>query len=265
MRLAFVAILIGFFPSFLAAEEEPNTLPPLSELIGHLSQAQRETLKGDGKILVALKDQDPPALMPEEGDGQLRNLRSRQDNLYGIEALLFLPIRHYSDHENLMLDLYNILRRVRSLEGADYYSISKKRRRTLFRQFYAIPSPKSRRVLEDPIYTEIPREEEFFVFQEDTTFGEAVHRMRYAAADRSITISMENIDPLRIFIFTVAKPGGLILLTKIFPSKEGILFYGLCQSEGGGIPGLEERVAQSLGNRVTAIFEWFARNSRGHL
>ena len=263
MKSLVFAILIPL--ALFAPAAEDHVLPDLSELIGHLSPAQRSELKEEGKLLAILKDEDSPTLIPGGEGWTLRSLRSRWKKLYGVETLLFLPVSYYADPDSLMLNIYNILRGVSSLEGADYYSISKKRRRTLFRQFYAISSVKSREALEDPIYDAIPRGEKFFVFQEDTTFGKAVHLMRFSSDSRSITLSMENIDPLKILIFTVAKPGELILLAKALPSKEGILFYGICQSEGGAVPGMEERIAQSLDNRVTAIFDWFVRRSRGRL
>ncbi len=263
MRTLYFSILITLF-LFIPLTAETGAFqewPSLEELTGHLTSSQKSELAETGELIASIEEDVLLSLPPGGESDELETLRSRMRRSYGIETLLFLPMDGIEEQDNLMVDLYNIFRGVSSLEGADYYSVSKKRRRTLFHKFHAIADQNDLTPMEDPIYSELPGEEEFLIFQEDSTFGESVHRMRYRTDDKSITLTMENLDPLKLLFFTVADPEELIMLARIVPTKEGILFYGLCQAEGGGVPGMKDRTAKSLGNRVKALFEWFTRQT----
>ena len=235
----------------------------MEDLTSYLSREDYEAFLEGGEVLRYLTHKNELLLPPPAHRDEMEALRSGDGRSFGIESLHFLPVEGYADEDNLLLNIYNTLRQVHTLKGMDYYSASRGYRRTLFHQFFAIPSPDDKTPLADPVYQTLPQEEEFYIFQEDSTFGKSVHRMKFQTNPGAITISLTNVDTLWYLFVPVASEGKLTMAAKVTPTREGILFYGLCHVDSGGVPGMKDKTTNSLKNRVKALFEWFSLNSPG--
>jgi len=262
MRTTFFSILISLL-IIVPAAAQTVPLESVDDLTSYLSREDYKTLLEGGEVLRYLTHKEDLTLPPPAQRGEMEALRTGDGRSFGIESLHFLPVEKYTDEETLLLRIYNTLRQVHTLKGMDYYSASRGYRRTLFHQFFAIPSPDDKTPLTDPVHRKLPEIEEFYIFQEDSTFGKSVHRMKFKTDPEAITISLTNVDTLWYLFVPVASEGKLTMAAKVTPTREGILFYGICHVDSGGVPGMKEKTTNSLKNRVKALFEWFSLNSSG--
>jgi len=259
MRTILFSILLTIL--IVPTSAETRSLPTLEEEISHLPESQQVLLRSGGEIVIPINHKTPLTLPPVQLEPKLQDLHDSMNKSFGVEVLLYLPFDDYEDRENINLNIYNALRQVSTLEGQEYYSQRRGERTVLFHQFYSIEDEDSRTPLGDPKYDEVPLREDILIFQEDATFGEAVFRMSFESNDDIISLTLANLTNLWLSIIPIAQREELILNAQIIPTTEGIVFYGLCQAEGNGVPGLNSKVTESLKNRIIAIFQWFSQNT----
>ncbi len=90
------------------------------------------------------------------------------------------------------LALYRELQAVSTLRGITYYSSSRNRERTLFKDAHVVSSPNDTQALPDPVPQELPEQERLYVLQHDTTFGRGVYAVDYANAPGYVTLRVTN-------------------------------------------------------------------------
>ncbi|WP_041623183.1 DUF6675 family protein [Spirochaeta thermophila] len=224
-----------------------------------LSPQQEETLETTGELTIYF-DGTPERILYH---GPLSPLiRTDLEDLsptIGVESLFRLPmpssLREGSDP---ILDLYNILHRVSTMKGIQYYSASRGRMRTMFHDAYRIASPEAREPVPDLTFTELPHEPvSITIFQDDSSFGKNLYRITYRVEGSFILLSMENLDTLAYMgLIPLVSPGGLRTHLVIVPRGEELMFYGICGVRTIRFFGMEKRYA-SFYNRIVALKNWF--------
>ena len=163
------------------------------------------------------------------------------------------------DSESARLVQYNILRSISSMEGIQYYSVTRDRMRTLFAESYAIDSPDTRRRIRDPLVDEIPVYGLQYMFQKDLTFGENVYRAEYIAQGTGVTLKSRNLTQMRYYFLPMVKPNDSLTVLMVLPRGRQILFYGVMAAHTPSLLGLERSREESFYNRLNALYEWFVR------
>lgn len=158
--------------------------------------------------------------------------------------------------EEGLLSLYNTLRSISTMEGIEYFSASRNRMRTLFRESYVIDSPESKQKLPDPLVEYIPAYSSLFIYQHDLTFGKNINSVKYFAYRDHLIMRTSNLTPMRYFFIPMVKVKNIINYFIFIPQDEGLLIYGLSSVHSLSFFGLEKRKEASFYNRIKAISSW---------
>ena len=182
-----------------------------------------------------------------------------------VETVFLLPYPGKANPESLKLGIYNTMRSIQSLKGIEYYSASKKKVRTFFKDAYLVKNEGDSAPLPDPLVKKIPASDSIVIFQEDTTFGKSYTSMRYLGGRENILVTMRNLTDLKYGPFRIIEKGGMTLDMLVCPVNEGILFYGLCSVKTADLFGIAKSRSESFYNRIAALYAWFTGNLPSHL
>jgi hypothetical protein len=202
-----------------------------------------------------------PELVPRiDGAKQIVRELRELDVTMGVEVLrLYAPQGTGLDAPEARLAIYNILHSVSSMEGIEYYSVTRGRMRTLFAQSYAVADPESLRRIPDPVFTRIPPYNEQYIFQEDLTFGRNVYRAEYLARDAGFILTYRNLTQMRYYFIPAVKPDDSLTVIMVIPQGRELLFYGVMAAHSVSFFGLERSREESFYNRLNALYGWFTR------
>ena len=185
------------------------------------------------------------------------------DYTVGIESLYFIPKEKLTDElldlsrEEFLLNIYNTMRSISSLEGIEYYSASRERMRTLFSETWVIRGPDDKTRLPDPIVNSIPKEDSVYIHQKDLTFGKNISEVVYRHEGNALSMSITNETTMRYMIFPLVKKGNMSMQMLILPVREGIVFYGLSSIDVLDLKIFYDKMRDSFTNRLIALKDWF--------
>ena len=157
-------------------------------------------------------------------------------------------------------DLYGALHIISSMDGIQYFSVTHKDKRVLFKKAHAIIGPKSSDKAPDPI----PSSDGngiAYALVDDAWFGSTPYRMEYRSINDEILILVTNLQPLRIFIFPIIDSESLLIALLIRPVAESDNddsrdVYGVVAARAPKIPFLQAQIEDSLRNRLAAMENW---------
>lgn len=193
-----------------------------------------------------------------------RQLRQLSPNI-GVETVYLFEAPNISPESSDMLDLYNLLRELSTIEGIEYYSASRERMRTFFKQFYAVDGPETQNPLPDRPVRTIPDEETLYAFQEDLTFGKNVSRIRYRYNKPFIALSIVNTEKMRYALVPLIQEEDMQMHLLIYVLDGHIMFYGNCAVSTIEFFGLVRKKKESFSNRIEAMYRWFRKQYSEHL
>ncbi len=263
LYLCIVLICTSILP-LAAQQSSDDVLLSFNELTSILGREDRETLLNDGELTRFHFADFDPLLLPPVGITEALKAKTREVDLnMGIEGLFlyrdFDTQAYLDDPEAMELELYNILRSIRSLEGTMYYSASREEMRELFVESWRIPSlddPKT--VLDDPVVSAIPDKESIFIHQRDRSFGKHESEMTYTYNAPVIWTDITNQTSMYYkSIIRAIKPEQLQIHLVVMPTDEGLLFYGITAAETINMKAFREKASNSFYNRVKALYNWY--------
>mgnify|MGYP006292971569 FL=1 len=192
------------------------------------------------------------------------DLHSIEPNI-GVETIYLFEAPGISSKNDDMLHLYNLLRELRSIKGIEYYSASRERMRTFFKEFYTIDGPETKNEIPDKTVDAIPNNEVIFAFQEDLTFGENVSRLRYRYTSPCIALSIENMEKMRYAFIPLIQEGNMQMHLIIYVLDGYIMFYGNCGVHTIELLGLVKKKKESFSNRIEAMYRWFRKQYKENI
>jgi len=154
------------------------------------------------------------------------------------------------------LALYRELQAVSTLRGVTYYSTSRNRERTLFKDAYVVSSPDDTHALPDPKAKELAERERLYVLLHDTTFGRGVYAVDYVSAPEYLILRVTNTASLKLLFIPIIPAQGMEMHYVVFPGKEEALVYGVGMARVGRVGRLSGREESSFAHRVVAMYEW---------
>lgn len=250
----------------LEAADIYRTVDGLSVLIENLSDLDKETLIVKNELTrFYYKDEAvgvwlPSAKMSENIKREITNI----DPNIGVETIRIMPIPErlgdVSSEERLMLNLYNTIRQVSTIEGIDYYSASRGHTRTFFKEFYVVDKVNSTKKLPDPLVKSVPEKDTIIVLQQDLTFGKNYSELTYRHADGYISLSIMNMKTMWYGIIPLIAPNNMQIHLIIRPIEDFILFYGNSAVKTTiSAFGIEKSKTESFQNRIIALYNWFSK------
>ena len=134
---------------------------------------------------------------------------------------------------------------VRSLEGLEYWSASRGRKRLLYSEAFLLsPTPAG-----DPPW-------EMEVRLRDLTFGSNRYSLCIRESGMGLEVLLTNLDLVRWGFLPLAQPGGMRTRVLALACAEGLLIHYTAMVDAPGV--LASRVFDSMGNKSLAVMKWFA-------
>ena len=187
------------------------------------------------------------------------------DASLAVESLFFwpsppTPTAPAADSAGRLL-VYNILRSVGSMQGIEYYSVTRQTRRVLYERSSLVTGADGHQTVADSWQAAIPGAETLYTRQDDASFGDNVYRLSLEHLVDGFAYTMTNLTAMAYGFIPVAKPGQLLTCALIILTDEGIIFYVVSGSNTVLLPGLRNPLQASFSNRARAIYEWFSREA----
>lgn len=249
IRAALFAVLCAGAAAVHASPGFAALLPPdtLAQLVsaGRLSHSFQEH---------GLLSLPPSSRLREEAQREMDAVAPSA----GAEILVFQksPSRTILDSGAGELSLYNTMRSMSAMKGMPYWSASRNRPVTLFRDSYVIESPKVQKRRDDPLVASIPERDELYIVQDDSTFGRNVYRATYEHRDGILSLKIANVEAISMILFPIIKPGNLVLRFLLAPSGDSLVFWGACYVRIDlSVVGRAE-IESSVMNRLSAMVDW---------
>ena len=248
--ILFFFFLIPFSTSFVFADSGKGVLPEELEV----------ELKKSGEIVRYYYGDLDLQYLPEGGLTEyiLSDLTGL-DATIGVEAIFLMKMpEKLAAEENPDLAVYNLINKVSTLTGIEYYSASREKMRTLFRRAYRVKTPDNKEVLPDLTFSSIPSAQDITVFQEDLTFGKNYVSTLYRYNEGRFLMQVNNLTTMWYYILPLVKPGNFRMDLLIVPREDSLIFYGACSVDSASLFGIEKSKKDSFYNRIKAMQNWFS-------
>jgi hypothetical protein len=154
--------------------------------------------------------------------------------------------------------LYNNSIAISSLTGIEYYSASRKQMRIFYEYSRVIDSPESKKVLDDPVFTEPPASLSIYARQKDLSFGDNIYRYDFFTDLDYLIFTQENLTSMKYGIIPALRKGKLRSVVAVIDTGDALLVYAASMADAPSIPGFTERISNSFTNRAAAVLKWFS-------
>jgi hypothetical protein len=254
MRLVLLAIRTALLLLPVALSADPGMLVPADAVSQLAGEASLVRSLGQGAALTLVPRVASAAAIAAE-------VRTSAPTV-GVEVLRIfrgLPApadaRGWDSPEGL-LRLYNALHATSTLKGITYWSASRKERRVLFTESFAIASPGKIAAIPDPMFTSIPAHDEMHTFQQDQSYGKNTYRQEFEFGGDHLVVRVLNTSTISLALVPVIRPGGLVSLSILVPEGRDLLYYGVSWIRTSFPLGDMGKRRDSLANRLIAMGDW---------
>lgn len=243
----FICITIGFLGFTNEVQQKLDSLLP-APIIKELVET--------GKIQKsAYKDKNAQTtLAPSLDLAQRVTFLVDPTSCYFVENLFLYKKKHTFDFNTEKIS--RILRSISSLEGIEYFSASKQKKRVLYEKSYSIISKDDKTKKKDNLEDKTDGLQ-VFALQKDSTFGEYVYQYDYALSDKTVSLQSTNSESLKIGFITIINTGDVQGNLIVHDMQTHLLIYVFTQAKFLYLPGLEGKLNSSFSNRAEALYNWF--------
>lgn len=173
-----------------------------------------------------------------------------------IEGLFLFP----RPRGNVELALYNAVNAVASMQGLEYYSVSRQHLEPLILASWRVSPQNKNQKLPDPVFTTIPAFQKATVFQKDNKLGEGLNEVTWKALPSgALVMTFRNLGSLNYGILPLVDPGNLQMLFVVIPLSDQVLVYGVMETKTAQLFGLERSKDESFRNRMRALAGWLGQ------
>lgn len=256
MRRSEKAILLFF--SCICVPAASQTASPdelraaVADLLPDLEADRLDELFETGELTNMYEAPAQPVFAPAFSSVIARELEELNPAL-GVEVLVLQP----TPATGLTLP-YSILQSFSTMEGIEYFSVSRGYSRTLFLESYVVDGPETLNRLPDPRVAAVPDSERLYVFQRDSSFGRNVYEITYRADSVAVLLSMRNVTRMMYRgLVPAVGPNKLLFHIAVVPGDGFTLLYGSSGADTLSAMGMEERSRVSFYNRIVALHSWY--------
>lgn len=232
----------------------------LDSLFPHFTSEDLATLREDGKVSAFTNPGYSIDLGPRIWTvDQVAESLEALEPAFALESVYLIPLQQeIRNAEDPELFVYNVLRSISTMEGLQYYSHTRDKWRELFHESMVIADPDSRTPVPDPTVTSVPRYDQVYAYQHDSSFGKNTYTVTYRYGEGAYYLRLVNISPVRYLgIVPVVSREAMHVYVSVAATDEGLVFYGHAAVDVLTTLGMEDRLRRSFENRVEAIFTWF--------
>jgi hypothetical protein len=255
--MATLALLSLCVAGPLSAQVSGAPVPPTATYLSFLSSADRDALLAQkeltfsgqslGDLVVARK----APFAAEVAAGMSVSKAS-----VAIEGLFLFP----RPRGNVDLALYNAVNAVASMQGLEYFSVSRQRREPLILASWRVSPQNRNQKLPDPVFTTVPAFQKAVVFQKDNKLGEGLSEVTWKSLPQgALVMTFRNLGTLNYGILPLVDPGNLQMLFVVAPLADQVVVYGVMEAKTAQLFGLERSKDESFRNRMRALADWLGQ------
>jgi len=166
-----------------------------------------------------------------------------------------------------LLDIYNALGNIRSLQGRLYHSETRNQNIPLFEDATRIASERQTTAIPDPIRSRVlPQSETVYIRLKDANFGNTFYRadislIQNAGRPYGLRYTLSNFRSMN-YVVPVIGAGKFIAQLYIEPISEGILIYSLAGADIADLFASRIDVDSAISKRLAVITGWAADGIR---
>jgi len=258
VRLVVTILLVFATPLFASTivEALPNLTSTQVENLGKENQLRGVSFKEDIRHLVPINS------LAQKHLTEYLN----KDDSFTVIALNFIPfpkrMEDMGEFEK-QLFIFNTMRSISTQEGITYISHrAGDKPKTLIEKSWYLETPKSRSGIDDPFSYNIPKNDTYYVYQRDSSFGSNIYQHDYETNDKEIFVKVTNLDKVKVFsIFTAVKKEQLAIAMDTYLLDDGILLTAMATIEGRKpeikVMGITVDLPSAFNRRITALGDWF--------
>ncbi len=172
-----------------------------------------------------------------------------------IEGLFLFP-RPAGDAE---LGIYNAVNSISSMEGLEYYSLSKKAYDKLILASYRVASTERPERIADPEFSSPPSFQKAVIFQKDNRLGEGLSEVTWKQTPQGLVMTLSNLQQLKYGFLPLVDPGNLKMLFVIRVLADKVAVYGVMEAKTVSLFGLERSKDENFRNRMRALAGWLGQ------
>lgn len=239
------------------AAAAPLAALPAGAVLGREALA---TLSAGGDLRAAAGGRGAaPSLTPDHPAARaLRDELASEAPDVVVEALFLWRKPRAASPAAELLETYNVLRAIGTLQGIEYYSASRKAMRLFYEYSSLVDGPETKRPTPDRRLEALPRAETLYARQKDLSFGDNIYRYDFTSGADYIASLSTNLTTMRYGIVPVAAPEALKVRSLAILVDEGVVFYAVSSAKAAVVPGVRAKLESSFGNRAEAVYDWFA-------
>ena len=226
----------------------------LQNTFSNLNEKQLSELNSTGEITRYFFDNETPDfLFATTFSNQILSDIKKLNLNIGVESVYFLKT-----NQNVpLLDIYNTLLSISTMEGIDYYSQTRKKYKTLYTSSHVITDKTIGKELPDPIISKLEKFKQIYIEQTDTTFGKNIYKTTYRTDGNTIWLEMTNETPMKYSFIRMVEKEDISINLLIKKTDKGIIFYGITSAKTFSFLGIEKKNKESFYNRMKALYTWF--------
>lgn len=157
-------------------------------------------------------------------------------------------------------EMSTLLRSVSQMKGMQYYSYTKKRRMTLYKDAYCIAGEDDRTRVDDNTEGSADGVVQYCVLN-DNSLGKTIYRASYYQSDNEIMMNLVNTSPIYFGPFVGVKAGNMQTNLLVTVCDDAIVVYMNVRANFLKMKLIEKTAKQSLLSRLDAIYDWFVEKT----
>ncbi|MCK9471612.1 MAG: hypothetical protein M0Q88_07665 [Bacilli bacterium] len=252
---------------FLLAFAIPLFGSTIAEVLPNLTTNQIENLRKENQLRGISFKEDINQLVPINSlaEKHLTEYLNKDDS-FTVIALNFIPfpkqMESMGEFEK-QLFIFNTMRSISTQEGITYISHrAGNKEKLLIEKSWYLETPKSRSGIDDPFSYNVPKEDTYYVYQRDSSFGSNIYQHDYETSDKEIFVKVTNLEKVKVFsIFTAVKKEQLSIAMDTYLLDDGILLTAMATIEGRKpqikVMGITVDLPSAFNRRITALGDWF--------
>lgn len=178
------------------------------------------------------------------------------EGLYHLNKKDLLELSNSSATNITIDDVTRVCRSISKMQGMKYYSNQKKKECVLYERTFMIADEKSSTPIPDQ-NTGNADGQISYCFQDDHSFGINRYKLCYFQSEKSMLAQFKIVDTMGLGPFNAIYPGKMVINILVIDEGEELILYLNTDLESVKYPGINNKIADSMTSRMTAVYKWF--------
>ena len=208
-------------------------LAPVNTLMSGLTDSQIKSLLSSETLEAYTTNGDSTSKILPDGT-IIKDLAQRTENMDGAFSVALSSFVQYPDamkaesDAQKLLDIFNMAQALSTIKGITYLSHSSNYQpEVLFTDAYFVESAKSKKRVDDPVYSAVVEQVTSYAWLKDNRFGGNTYEVNYYCYNNEIFLEISNVNAMKYMGFKCLNANSLHLYLDALLTDEGVVVSGL--------------------------------------